>query len=62
MVMQQKTGQPVQFEITEQTRESMSKWINHAELISGDLLFKGQNRTLTNSTPGATFGTQRTPG
>jgi hypothetical protein len=34
MVMQQKTGQPVQFEITEQTRESMSNWINHTELIS----------------------------
>ncbi len=44
MVMQQKTGLPVQFEITEQTRESISSWINHAELMSDDYLFKGRNR------------------
>jgi integrase len=50
MVMQQKTGQPVQFEITEQTRESMSNWINHAELISGDFLFKSRNRTSSHIT------------
>ncbi len=50
MVMQQKTGQPVQFEITEQTRESMRNWINHAELISGDFLFKSRNRTSSHIT------------
>jgi hypothetical protein len=50
MVMQQKTGQPVQFEITEQTRESLSNWINHAELISGDFLFKSRNRTSNHIT------------
>ena len=44
MVMQQKTGLPVQFEITEQTRESISNWINTAELISEDYLFKSRNR------------------
>jgi integrase len=44
MVMQQKTGQPVQFEITEQTRESISNWITHAELLAGDYLFKSRNR------------------
>ena len=44
MVMQQKTGQPVQFEITEQTRESISNWINHEELLAGDYLFKSRNR------------------
>ena len=44
MVMQQKTGQPVQFEITEQTRESISNWINRAELLAGDYLFKSRNR------------------
>ena len=44
MVMQQKTGQPVQFEITEQTRDSISNWINHAELMSDDYLFKSRNR------------------
>ena len=44
MVLQQKTGQPVQFEITEQTRESISNWITHAELLAGDYLFKSRNR------------------
>jgi integrase len=44
MVVQQKTGQPVQFEITEQTRESISNWINYAELMSDDYLFKSRNR------------------
>ena len=44
MVMQQKTGQSVQFEITEQTRESISNWINHEELLAGDYLFKSRNR------------------
>lgn len=45
MVTQQKTGLPVQFEITEQTRDSISHWINHAELMSDDYLFKSRNRT-----------------
>jgi len=44
MVMQQKTRQPVQFEITEQTRESIGSWINSAELMSDDYLFKSRNR------------------
>jgi len=42
MVMQQKTYQPVQFEITEQTRESISKLITHAELKFEDYLFKSR--------------------
>ena len=44
MVMQQKTGLPVQFEITEQTRDAISDWINYAELISDDYLFKSRNK------------------
>ena len=44
MVMQQKTGLPVQFEITEQTREAIGNWINEAELMSDDYLFKSRNR------------------
>jgi len=44
IVMQQRTGSPVQFEITEQTRDSISNWINHAELMSDDYLFKSRNR------------------
>ncbi len=39
MVMQQKTNQPVQFEITEQTRTSISDWIKRAKLRSEDFLF-----------------------
>lgn len=39
MVMQQKTHQPVQFEITEQTRSAVSGWIKQAKLKSDDYLF-----------------------
>jgi len=42
MVMQQKTRQPVQFEITEQTRDAVSKWIDFAKLTNNDYLFKSQ--------------------
>ena len=42
MVMQQKTKQPVQFEITEQTRESISQWVASANLSSNDYLFKSR--------------------
>ncbi len=39
MVIQQKTGQPVQFEITGQTRQTVSEWIRHANLCSSEHLF-----------------------
>jgi integrase len=39
MVMQQKTHQPVQFEITEPTRGSVMDWIKQAKLKSEDFLF-----------------------
>ncbi|MDZ7660932.1 tyrosine-type recombinase/integrase [Thiohalophilus sp.] len=39
MILQQKTQQPVQFEITEQTRQALSIWIDQAQLSSGDYLF-----------------------
>ena len=42
MVMQQKTQQPVQFELTTQTRESLSDWIEHAHLNNEDYLFKSR--------------------
>jgi len=38
IVMQQKTQRPVQFEITEQTREAVARWIDHAKLQSEDFL------------------------
>lgn len=39
IVMQQKTGLPVHFEITEQTRNSIYAWIDYARLSSEDFLF-----------------------
>jgi integrase len=38
-IMQQKTQRPVQFEITEQTRDSVMAWIRHAGLHGTDFLF-----------------------
>ena len=42
MVMQQKTHQPVQFEITEQTRESIAAWVEYAGMTSENYLFKSR--------------------
>ena len=42
MIMQQKTKQAVQFEITEQTRKSLSQWISSVNLTSNDYLFKSR--------------------
>ncbi len=42
MVLQQKTQQPVQFEITEQTREALKNWISHNHLRSEDFLFSSR--------------------
>ena len=39
IVMQQKTGRPVQFEITEQTRKSVAEWLELAKLKSDNYLF-----------------------
>ena len=44
IILQQKTKQPVQFEITEQTREAVSIWIHSANLTSDDYLFKSRVR------------------
>ncbi|WP_405234556.1 tyrosine-type recombinase/integrase [Lentisalinibacter salinarum] len=39
MIMQCKTQRPVQFEITEQTRQSIREWIDAAALTSSEFLF-----------------------
>jgi integrase len=39
MVMQHKTQRPVQFELTEPTREALTAWIAKASLKSDDFLF-----------------------
>lgn len=44
IVMQQKTQRPVQFEITEQTRESLGAWIRQRGLRGDDFLFPSRLR------------------
>ena len=39
MVMQQKTQRPVQFELTEQTRDTVGAWIAKAQLKPDQCLF-----------------------
>jgi len=41
-VMQQKTQRPVQFEITEQSRDALLKWITSANLKPEDFLFRSR--------------------
>ena len=43
-VIQKKTGRPVQFEITEQTRSSIRDWLSEGNLGSGQYLFPGRRR------------------
>jgi integrase len=45
IIMQQKTQRPVQFEITEQTREAVAGWIRHAGRRPEDFLFPSRVRT-----------------
>ncbi len=51
MVMQQNTSRPVQFEITEQTRNSITQWMVHKYLSSDSYPFpsriKGSPHLLT---------------
>lgn len=35
VIVQQKTGRPVQFELTEQTREAVHAWIEQRSLDAG---------------------------
>jgi integrase len=44
VVMQQKTSRPVQFEITEPTREAVTAWIKDAGLRAEDYLFPSRLR------------------
>ena len=39
IVLQQKTQRPVQFEITEQTRDAIAKWVRRASLRPDEYLF-----------------------
>ena len=44
IVMQQKTQRPVQFEITEQTRDALAVWVRKASLRLEDFLFPSRVR------------------
>jgi integrase len=44
IVLQQKTQRPVQFEITEPTRDAVGAWITHAGLTAEDSLFPSRVR------------------
>src|SRR5688572_32877790 len=48
--MQQKTHRPVQFEITEPTREALRAWIQASVLRSDDWLFAGRTAAAHLST------------
>ncbi len=45
IVMQQKTGRPVQFEIMEQTRVAITAWMRHKHLGPNDYLFPSRIRS-----------------
>ena len=47
IVMQQKTQRPVQFEITEQTREAVATWVERASLKPEDYLFSSRLNALS---------------
>jgi integrase len=44
MVLQRKTQRPVQFELTDQTRDAVAAWIANAQLRSGDYLFPSRTK------------------
>jgi len=44
MVLQQKTGRPVQFEITEQTRDAITQWLKKMNLSGTDFLFPSRQK------------------
>ena len=49
-IVQQKTGHPVQFEMTEQTREAIMGWIRQRGLHQGDYLFPSRIHTCPHLT------------
>jgi len=46
VIIQQKTGRPVQFELTEQTREAVYAWIQQRPLYAGSFLFPSRIHKL----------------
>src|SRR5207344_1741151 len=54
IVMQKKTQRPVQFEITEQTRDAVAAWIAEAHLRSEQFLFRAGLQTRLVYQPAST--------
>jgi integrase len=42
IVMQQKTSRPVQYEVTQPTRDTVTAWIKEAKLVNDDFLFSSR--------------------
>jgi integrase len=55
-VLQRKTNRPVQFEMTEQTRNALQNWIHAAGIDSRGFLFPSRPRLAITSAPGSTQG------
>jgi integrase len=55
-IVQQKTGRPVPFEITEPTREALSAWLDRRGHIIGDWLFPSRSRPASISVRGNMHG------
>jgi len=47
VIVQQKTGRPVQFELTEQTRSAVHNWIQQCGVQDGEYLFPSRVHTCT---------------
>ena len=56
IVMQKKTQRPVQFEITEQTRDAVAGWITTAHLTAAQFLFPSRCRSRPISRRGSMRG------
>jgi integrase len=44
MILQRKTGRPVQFELTEQTRRSLTEWIETRSAADDDWIFRSRSK------------------
>jgi hypothetical protein len=59
IVMQKKTQQPVQFEITEQTREAVATWVKEAHRKPEGFLFPSRVSGVTSSFDPSVFPDRR---
>ena len=55
-VRQKKTGRPVRFELTEQTRQALDDYLRQSGRKAGDFLFAGRGPATTGSPPGSMRG------